>query len=228
MARAEQSICTFRHINIFFFFSPETDSRPRVVPGAGKCRRGEAAGFYSERQSGEMEKAGMQVAYLELYCNMPALQLMQIHPPQKKKKTECYFPGRFCCRDHRPPLPLCLYPHGNPSAQIKTQHHQLHSSRSWISVLHHRSGGGTGTASARACARACVCARERKKKFLGWCDIRVASCDPLRLVPFRLFRQDRRNDETSYYRVRHFRSGVIYASRSRKRALRGLLGDEYV
>lgn len=115
-----------------------------------------------------MEKAGMQVAYLELYCNMPALQLMQMHPPQKKKKTECYFPGRFCCRDHRPPLPLCIYPHGNPSAQIKTHHHQLHSSRSWISVLHHRSGGGTGTAPARAC----VCARERKKTFLGWCDIR--------------------------------------------------------
>lgn len=49
---------------------------------------GEAAGFYSDRQSREMEKADMQVAYLELYCNMPALQLMQMHPPQKKPKKK--------------------------------------------------------------------------------------------------------------------------------------------
>lgn len=43
------------------------------------------------------------------------------------------FPSRrFCCRHPRPPLSLCLlHPRGNPSAQIKTQHHQLHLCRSW-------------------------------------------------------------------------------------------------
>lgn len=172
-----------------------------------------------------MEKAGMQVAYLELYCNMPALQLMQIHPPQKKKRV--LFPWEILLQRPPPSPPtLPLSPWQSISADKNPASPASFFPLMDFSVASPFGGGGgeTGTASARAC----VCARERKKTFLGWCDIRVASCDPLRLVPFQLFRQDRRNDETSYYRVPHFRSGVIYASRSRKRALRGLLGDEYV
>lgn len=35
-----------------------------------------------------MGKAGMHVAHLELHCNAPALQLMQMHSSIKKRKKE--------------------------------------------------------------------------------------------------------------------------------------------
>lgn len=80
----------------------------------------------------------------------------------------------FSYRDHRPPLSLCLYPHGNPSAQIKTQHHQLHSSRSWIFCVA-SPFEGSGAASARACAAGRERERERRSLVNG---VIFAFCDP--------------------------------------------------
>lgn len=143
-----------------------------------------------------MEKAGMQVAYLELYCNMPALQLMQIHPPQKKTKNRVLFPWEILLQRPPPSPPaLPLSPWQSISADKNPA-----SPASFFPLMDFcvASLFGGGLAQPQI-LRVRACARERgRRRFLDGVIFAVASCDPLRLVPFRLFRQERRTDETSY------------------------------
>lgn len=80
----------------------------------------------------------MQVAFSDttLHCKCPASELMQICPPKKWYSTQRHFsrssadPPSPCSPAVLPLSSLNLYPRGNPSAQLKRQPLQLHSSYS--------------------------------------------------------------------------------------------------
>lgn len=60
-----------------------------------------------------------------LHCKLPVFQLMQIH----SLRNDIFLRDASLVLLRSPPS-LHLYPHGNPSAQIKPKHLQLHSSHS--------------------------------------------------------------------------------------------------
>lgn len=140
-----------------------------------------------------MEKAGMQVAYFELYCNMPALQLMQMYP----QKKECYFPSEIPLQRPPPsPLALPLSPWQSISADKNPA-----SPASFFPLMDFCVASPLGKLAQLLHMHVRVRKREMKKTFLGQRDIcgcltRPSKPSHLRLVLFLLFSQDWKNNET--------------------------------